>query len=241
MISTENDLATHDIALYVGPKTGHNTRQLRVLLLSPSTVSEHKLERTVERIQHLAHLTGAQDIAIAFLVSPPAGAQFASARTLVGPAEHHGTNGMLAYCKLQAELISHTDLNVPILPLPTLEALPAFLQSQLAAIAGPIRVQPPVTTPFHLLQHCTAAPPLRRDTAFLLSDTFENVKDLAEGCCMVLSSAPEFSSSSSFEEPISGSESEEDARKKLKQLRDLIDTNEWENLVVFWQKEWAME
>lgn len=196
---------------------------------------------TIERVQHLARLTDGQDIVIAFLISPPIGTHFKSARTLVNPTDDHGTNGMFAYCKLQAGLTSQTELSIPILPLPTLEALPSLLQRYLAAISGPPRKQHPVTTPFELLQHCTVSPPLREQTAFLLSDSFESIRELAEGCCMIHTSATERSSSPPSNSPIFGSNVKEDAVDKLNMLGNMIDPQEWENMAVFWQEEWAIE
>lgn len=58
---------------------------------------------------------------------------------------------------------------------------------------------------------------------------------------MILNSAPDLSSSSSSEEPISGSENEEGAMDKLKRLRNIVGAKEWEDIMVFWQKEWAAE
>jgi hypothetical protein len=155
--------------------------------------------------------------------------------------EDHGTNGMLAYCKLQAELASRPELSVPILPLPKLEALPALLKSHLAAISGQPTVQTAVPTSFELLQYCTAMPPLRQQTTLLLSDTFQSIGELAEGCCSILNSGAGFSSSSSFEAFNPSSEGGEDAREKLRRLKDMIDAKEWEDIVVFWQKEWTVE
>lgn len=241
MASQENDLATHDIALYIGPKIGPRTCQLRVLLISPSTVSKGKIESTFERIQHLVHITGGQDVIIAFLISPPVGARFASARSLVEPSEDRGTDGMLAYCKLQAETVSRPELSIPILPLSTLDGLPALLESHLSTAASPTRVPSPVATPFQMLQHCTTTPPLCQQTAFLLSDSFGSLRELVEGCCAVLDPAQELNSSSSFTEPSLRSNGGGDAREKLKRLKDLVGDQEWENLVVFWQQEWAME
>lgn len=194
----------------------------------------------MSKIQHLAHLTGGQDIVVVFLISPPVGAHFTSTKTLHTSPEDHGTNGMLAYCKLQAELASRPELSVPILPLPRLEALPTLLKSHLAAISGPT-VQTAMPTSFELLQHCTAMPPLRQQTTFLLSDTFQSIRELAEGCCSILNSDADFSSSSSFEGLNPSSEGGEDAREKLKRLKDMIDAKEWEDIVVFWQKEWTVE
>lgn len=148
---------------------------------------------------------------------------------------------MLAYCKLQAELISRPELSIPVLPLPTFDHLPTLLQSHLAAISGSPRVQNPVTTPFQLLQHCTVTPPMLQQTAFLLTDSFDSIGRLAEGCCQVLNSASQSNSSPSFDGYIAGSHGGEDTTEKLKRLRDIVDAKGWENMVVFWQKEWALE
>lgn len=82
---------------------------------------------------------------------------------------------------------------------------------------------------------------MRQQTAFLLSDSFDSIAELAEDCCTFLTCAPEFDCSSSPEATMFNHGVEENAFDKLKRLRNLVDRQEWENMIVLWQEEWTVE
>ncbi|KAK3675696.1 hypothetical protein LTR78_004337 [Recurvomyces mirabilis] len=241
----ESRLVTHDIAI---PLSTTPDRQLRLLLLSPTSVSEAKLEGTIARVRHFASLTGGQDISIIFSLE----------------ATGTGSTDMLACSKLQAVLIDHYGSipYIPIIPVPTLASLPEQVKKYVFNLTRPQRIaaQPPLPSPFTLLQHCTTSPPMPQQTAYYLSDLFANLKDLASACSSI-TSAPNSSSPSArtagtnrmlssqdrnhgeiFDAdenmPIS-SESTEHA--KLKQLRDLVGEQQCRAIVDFWQEEYVMD
>ncbi|KAK5120359.1 hypothetical protein LTR85_006298 [Meristemomyces frigidus] len=272
---TESQLSTHDVSIplsaVVDSRTGNalSTRHLRLLLLSRSAVAETKLDDTIKRIQHFASLTGGQDLAIVFLLAaPPAGSTFVSAKQLAvdtssATASNDDTEGVYAYTRLQAVLVNHADIpNLPILPLADLEGLAALLKKHVANFT---RARTPqaqgttaVATPFELLQVCTANPPMSQQTAYVLSDLFANIKELAEACTSV-TSAPNSSSpsaraaalaglggvSSQMDDPYGPSTQEtglsDGAQGKLKKLRDLVGEQQCMDVVDFWREEWTVD
>lgn len=200
-VSTESQLTTHDLALPMSPNTGADagrTRHLRALLFSPSAANEDVLPQSVERIRRFASLTGGQDLAIVFLLDPPADTSFTSARSVneKTTSQPSGEDGVVAYTKLQAALFDYADIpHIPILLLPSLDGLPGLLKSHIATVTKPKPRPQPQVTPFDLLQLCTANPPMPQQTAFILSDLFPNLRELAAACTAV-SSVPNSSSPS---------------------------------------------
>ncbi|PPJ58472.1 hypothetical protein CBER1_05616 [Cercospora berteroae] len=186
----EQLLHTHDIAVPITVETDARTgvskptRHLRFLLLSPSTVADGTLEATLERIQHFSFLT-AEPSAIVFLLKPPRNTSFQSAKHFTGSAAEPGTDGVdgtLAFATLQAEMMNQADLpRIPILPLHGVDTLPTLLQSHAAKYANPkpdpTRSQ---TTSRDLMQLCTLRQPMQGFTANVLSDTFDNLHDMAQ-------------------------------------------------------------
>lgn len=262
--TAESQLGTHDLALPVttsiDPRTGSTvaSRTLRVLLFSPSSVSDEKLSETVERIRRFASLTGGHDLAIAFLLQSAPSAGFVSAKDLKENAvtpQAPDDDGIVAYSKLQATLTDHAEIPcVPVLLLAKLESLPEVLMKHVGYLSRPKQRASPPTTPFALLQLCTASPPMSQHTAFILSDLFADLRELA-AVCTAVSSAPNSSSPSVraaglSSQPYStqggGMEtglqySEGIALGKLKQLRDLVGEQECADIVDFWKEEWTID
>ena len=259
----ESQLNTHDLALPIAanadPKRSSltATRRLRVLLFSPSATTSEKLQQTVERIRRFAALTGGQDLAIVFLLNPPKDTFFTSAKGLKEDTADvlSGQDGMIAYTKFQATLLDHGDIpHVPILPLTSLDTLPELLRKHVEALSQPPQKTKPPTTPFALLQLCTANPPMYQQTAFILSDLFPNLQELAKACTSV-SSAPNSSSPSvravggSFQVigaqgsglEMSMQYSDDRAASNMKQLRDLVGEQEFADIVDFWSEEYTVD
>ena len=133
----ESQLSTHDLAIPFGavvdPKSGNaiSMRHLRVLLLSPSAVTEDKLDETTKRIQHFAALTGGYDLAIVFLLQPAPGTSFVSAESLLATSvvEDGNIDAIYSYSKLQVEIFGHTEIrSIPILPISKVEGLSQLLK-----------------------------------------------------------------------------------------------------------------
>lgn len=228
-----------------------------MLLFSPSGTIDDRLAETVERIRRFAALTGGQDLAIVFLLDPPKDTAFTSAKNLNGNTGNPspGQDGVIAYSKLQAAMMDHGDIpHIHVLPLTTLDALPELLKKHVAALSQPKQRAKPPTTPFTLLQMCTANPPMSQQTAFILSDLFPNLRELAVACASV-SSAPISSSPSvraaGFSSQVIGTQdtgrgmstqySADRAVNKLKQLRDLVGDQEVMDIVDFWKEEYTVD
>lgn len=170
-------------------------------------------------------------------------------------AQTSGEEGMVAYSKLQAAMMDNTDIpHVPVLLLPKLDGLAETLKKHIAFLARPKVETAPVAAAFALLQLCTANGPMSRQTAFILSDLFANLRELARACTTV-SSAPNSSSPSAklagdssqvISTQASGFEpstqlSNVGACGKLKQLCDLVGEQECAGIVEFWQEEWTID
>lgn len=174
---------------------------------------------------------------------------------------NNDTEGVYAYSRLQAELMDRTDVpNVPILPLATLGGLATLLKKHVASLTrarAPPTTTAPSATAFEALQLCTANPPMPQQTAYILSDLFANIKELAEVCTSV-SSAPNSSSPSAraaaltgvaassqmddlYGASTQGTEIGDSAHVKLKRLRDLVGEQQCIDVVDFWKEEWTVD
>ena len=256
-VKVETQLETHDLEVplqsQTDARTGHtiSTRQLRALLLSRSAVADEKLRATFERIEHFASLTGGEDLVFIFLLNPPPASTFVSAKDLseANNNDMADTDAIAAYSKLQAELINHADIpHIPVLPILTVANLSETISKHTTALQSqPPKQRAPATSSFSLLKLCTANPPMSEQTAYVLSDLFKDLKDLAFACSTV-SSAPNSSSPSaraagfpsSFSYDINTQSSDSNAASRLKRLRDLIGEQECHDIIDFWKEEWTL-
>ncbi|KAK4965586.1 hypothetical protein LTR66_003677 [Elasticomyces elasticus] len=255
----EHKLDTHDIEVSVkslaDPVTGNTrtTRQLRFLLLSPSSTSDVELQNTLERVARFAALTGGQDIAIVFLLSHHAAASFVSARSLA-----HGIggitdpcDGMHAYMKLQAELFTRDDIpNVSILPLAKPEGLPTLIKNHVKTLAKPKFLHPRPVDCSKMLAHCSSTPPLGQFAVDVVSDYFPSLRHLATAATV-----PEIQqvndpltqdsynlrnwTARSPEHTADGGSL--DVCHSLALLLDLLSRKEVQDIADFWKEEWVAE
>lgn len=239
------------------PNTGNTlaNRRLRALLFDTASVSTKTIDDTFERIQHFASLTGGQDLVIVFLLNPPRDSSFISAKELA-KASHDGIaqqDAIRAYSKIQAEMVNRPEIPyIPILPTSTLEGLSNILEKYIARVTSKTPEPKASTTPFALLQQCTANQPMSDQTAYNLTDIFSNLKDLAAACTSV-SSAPNSSSPSAraastqvssineFGTEFGTQSSDITAASKLKELRGLIGQQECQDIIDFWKEEWTVQ
>lgn len=238
------------------PKFSNATpaRLLCILLLSRSAVSDAKLRETMERIQHFSLLTGGRDLLILFLLNPPNDTSFTSAKELT---KNDGNNvadedAIVAYAKLQAELFSEAEIPyLPIRPILSIDELQTTIEKHITALKTQEMRSKPPSIPFELLKSCTVNPPMSEQTAYIISDIFADLKDLA-ATCSAISSAPNSSSPSAIVDAIQSSQTYAldsslstlstniNAVTKLKHLRDLVGVQECQNVVDFWKVEWLL-
>jgi hypothetical protein len=225
--------------------------------MAPSWTLESNLPNTLDRIHRFASLTGGQDLAIVFLLNPPKTSSFISVKDLTsaGSDPEAGTKGVLAYAKLQASLLSRSDIpHIPILPLASLEGLPALLIKYATAISRTPQRVPACTIPFEMLQLSTTEPPMDRQTAYFATDCFTSLRDLAVTCTEPVaeptSSSPSFgayrgaASHSGFaghHGHLGHAYREHDAAERLRQLRELVGEQRHAELVEFWLEEWTVD
>ena len=226
-----------------------------MLLFAASEAKDENLDSAVSRIQHFASLTGGHDLIIVFLLHAPPATSLISAKQLNAGDATCGIDGTRSFSSLQATLINHTEIpHIPILPLPTLDGLSALLKKHVDHSAQPPPARAASGTSFDLLQHCTANPPISQQTAYIVSDLFPNLKELAQACANVTSapnsSSPTARGISDTPQPVRGSDngmgmstqsSYFAASNKLKKLRDLVGDRECNDIVDFWKEEWAIE
>ena len=217
-----------------------------MLLLSPSRVVDHKLAETLQRVQDLISLTHGRDIAIIFLLSPSRDTTFASAKLLTqthAPFDtQSGSEGVIAYAKLQAEVIDQIKTPcVPIFPVADLDGLPDLLH-KLASKTAASQLSAPVASPSELLPHCTTHPPLRQEMASVLTNLFNDLKDLARAstnpaCIQAEGNWPLGDAASELQTI----EDDAAAAAKSESLRHLIGENEWKGIMDFWTDEWLAD
>lgn len=247
---TESRLDTHDLTIPIRPSpvldvdSTHANRQLRVLLLSPTSTSDVNLSDTLDRIHHFGSLTGGRDLVIIFLLNPPKTLTFISTKGLTDTNTTYETNsdGVLAYAKIQATLHERQDIpHVPILPLAAVESLPQLLKKHLAAIShNPIPTKP-VASSFEMLQLCTTEAPMDRQTAYFATDCFSNLRELALACAQ-----PDMeigSSSPSHERASSGMLFDGNGAygSKMMNMQSLVGPEKCKELVDFWAAEWVVD
>lgn len=229
----EHDLRTHDLALPLSPSSSSGgARQLRVLLLSPSNISDNNSPTTLKRIHRFASLTGGRDLAIVFLLYP--GDE---------TTQDASTAGMVAYAKLQAEMMNLVELlSIPILPLPKLDGLSNILKSHRGALMAPRPYQKaPRATTFDLLRDCSINPPLGQSEAFILTDLFPGLQSLAKACTTT-QQATGAAGSFSLEDLSPTNKTtpaDNSASDRLESFRNLQGEAAYSDLVEFWNVEYA--
>ena len=228
-----------------------------MLLLAPSWTLEVNLSDTLDRIHRFASLTGGQDLAIVFLLNPPKNSSFTSVKDLTSADNDPdpGAKVVLAYARLQASLLSRSDIpHIPILPLASVEGLAGLLTKTIAAFLHTPQHTPASTTPFGMLQLSTTEPPMERQTAYFATDCFANLRDLAVACTEPTTeptwSPPSFDAAGSAFSPSSaggqfgniGTASRgRGTEEGLRQLRALVGEQRYTELVEFWLDEWVVE
>lgn len=262
-MQAESQLGTHDLEIPFGETVDANTgntlsaRRLRVLLISPAGVRGARLEDTLQRIQHFAALTGGQDVVIVFLLNPPLAANFVIAKDLAAQASKSDTSvdGIYAHSMFQVEMVKHAEIpHLSMLLLCKMDGIQQLLQKHITNLSRTIPTPKPFATPLDLLQHCTATQPMSQQTAYILSDLFPSIDELATACSSV-TSAPNSSSPSArvaggssqatdigdIGLGMSTQWSDSNAAGKLKTLRDLVGDRECRDIVDFWKEEWTVD
>ncbi|KAG9590358.1 hypothetical protein KCU77_g9810, partial [Aureobasidium melanogenum] len=242
LATKESLLESHDIALPIPdfPKTVPKTkskRTLRLLLLSPNNMSEERLPDTIARIQHFVALTGGLDVAI--ILSLSASKPFSSAKTLLNATEIGGMDGVHSYARLQAELMTRTELAwVPILPLAKLDGIVELIKSHAQSISRPKSKPSSALRPVDMLAHCTDDPPLPSLAINLATDAFSSLSNIAQA-------AVNHDTSSSSLHDFRGAASSDDALQShpgpFSVLEQRLGLDILANMVDFWVTEWAIE
>lgn len=213
------------------------------------------MDTTFKRIQHFASLTGGEDLAIVFLLHRAPVKSFVTAKQLTTGHGENDSNveGIHGYSKLQAEMINHSEVPyIPTLPLCKPEGLADLLKKHFTSLTRPPPNHKAMATSFELLQLCTANPPMSQQTAFILTDLFTDLRDLARACSSV-GSAPNSSpptarlaTSQECDVPelsldMSRQGADSSATHRLKRLRDLVGDQECQDIIDFWQEEWTVD
>ncbi|KAI7370645.1 hypothetical protein KC354_g1104 [Hortaea werneckii] len=186
---------------------------------------------------------------------------------LSAESERGNIDGVVAWTRLQAELTNRSDIPyIPTLPLTSLFQLAQLVRKHVAALNSLSHPAPKQSVnTFDLLQHCTSNPPMDQQTAYCLSDLFVNMSELAAACTGI-SSAPQSSSPSAraaarasiaaggqfqandlledsatwTSRNASSDFGDDDGRRKLKQLKDLVGEKQCIEVVDFWKEEWLI-
>ncbi|KAF7198553.1 OPA3-like protein [Pseudocercospora fuligena] len=183
----ESGLDTHDLTLPLhcgldaATGTTRSTRHLRVLLLSPSSVSDKtEVEATLERIQRFSSLS-VEPTAIIFLLKA-AHTMTSRSEEETNTAPQDGSEGALAYSTLQAELLEHAFPTIPILLLPELGGLPDLLKQHVTILnQSAIRSPNDRNATLDLLGVCANAMG-NPGAVHYLHDTFRSLPQIAETC-----------------------------------------------------------
>lgn len=217
-----------------------------------------RIEATLERIEHFTHLTN-EPIAIIFVLCPPPDISFQTAKQLVNDSPLSDNPlptrvGILAYTKLQVELMDHAFPNISVLPLAKLSCLPDLIKNHIAALTMPPPVKPQQSDIYPLLSTCALN---NQQSAFILSDTFCSLKEIAEASLAEMDTAQDSSSPTAIAAFADGvlsqmagdwagdvtmsSDHASGNVFKLKMLQSLVGEQEKENLMEFWRQECSLD
>ncbi|QIW95412.1 hypothetical protein AMS68_000930 [Peltaster fructicola] len=150
-------------------------RQLRFILLSPHALRSDTTPDTMARIRRFIALTGGPDLAIVMLLS-------STGSKIVAECSSSSKD---PYEDLLRQLFSQADLAwVPVLPLATLEKLPALLRRYTEGVlnAKPVHTKQDTPSTFDILRQCTMSPPIEESMAYYITDIFFDIRDLARAC-----------------------------------------------------------
>ncbi|GKT83007.1 hypothetical protein Ct61P_00857 [Colletotrichum tofieldiae] len=155
--AAESRLNTHDVAL---PLLQQEGRFFRLVLLSPKDVGTAVTEQRLER---LFNLNGGRDAAVIFLLDQ----------------QGQDANPTVAFMNLQINILHKFEL--PLIPLPSIAALPSALTNLRASLATAQPVASPVQgTSLSLLQHMASGNgPLSKHSANLLSELGRSPREVA--------------------------------------------------------------
>ncbi|KAG9688050.1 hypothetical protein KCU95_g14498, partial [Aureobasidium melanogenum] len=199
-------------------------------------MSEERISATVQRIQHFVALTGGLDIAI--ILSLSASKPFSSAKDLLYASEIDGMDGVQSYARLQAELMTRTELIwVPILPLAKADGIVELIKTHAQSISRPKPKPSSASRPVDMLAHCTTDPPLSSLAVNLATDTFSCLRNLAQAATTHNAS----SSSRDYGDVVSSDDSLHSLPGSFNVLEGQVDPEIVANMVDFWVMEWAIE
>lgn len=229
----ENELKTYDLSVPLedqsrnGP-TASRGIHLRLLIFSTTSVTESRLAKTLERIEHLASISGEDRVAIVFSLQPPA-AQLATQDDAQPPT--------LGLAKLQAELLMSTSLpGIPVLLVHDFKELPKLMKTHIIALN---RTAKSVATPkaIDLLPLCSTGRPLDGFATALTSDLFRSLKDLAR----TMTSSGEGDARQEADRWDMSSSNAQGSRARLGVLERQLDQDVLATMMDFWKDEFIAE
>jgi hypothetical protein len=238
---TESSLQSHDIALPLvelpkGINATKSDRALRLLLLSPNSMSEERLPTTIARIQHFVALTGGLDVAI--ILSLSTSKPFSSAKDLLSAPQVDGMDGLRSYALLQAQFMTKPELGwVPILPLAKLDGIVELVKTHAQSISRPKPKPSSAVRPLDMLAHCSPDLPIPPLAINLASDVFSSLSHVAQAAIAHRASSSMHGSGG----VTSSDDSLQTDRSGFSVLAEQLDTEIIENMIDFWIEDWAIE
>ena len=186
----ETNLETHDVALCLPSSSPGSNHFFRLILLCPDDMTRAETPR---RIEQFHRFEGGKNAAIVFLVDEDVtkGATLAFTKLqmeLVMP-NHPGLHLHLLTAEMKSLLSNpvFTTSPIPLIPLPTVLALPETLQIfQVSLTASRFnRHRPrPEDIARDLLPHCTVGRPLSNRTTGVLINSCHSIKDMVDALAL---------------------------------------------------------
>ncbi|KAE9964272.1 hypothetical protein BLS_008499 [Venturia inaequalis] len=206
----ESELKTHDLAIPIPSQV--NPRSLRVIILTPSSLSPEKMDATLSRLQHFESLTGGTDSAIMFPLFPAPSAIGAK-----NNASEPFPSSLHAFTEAQL-LLMEQSINIPILPLSAPSSLPKIISSFISSLNSSLAVSTtmkPVNAAVDVLPYATGNGSMSQEVHIAMTDMFTSMRDVA------------------------GMGSGEETRRTLVQKG--LAEDEAEDCMQFWVEEWICE
>ncbi|KAH0385749.1 hypothetical protein KCU92_g3289, partial [Aureobasidium melanogenum] len=192
-------------------------------------MSEERLPATIARIQHFVALTGGLDVAI--ILSLSASKPFYSAKDLLNASEIDSSDGIRSYARLQAELMTRTELAwVPILPLAKPDGIVELIKTHAQLISRPKPKPSSALSPVDMLAHCTTDPPLPSLAVNLATDAFSSLSNIAQAAVPY-----------DFRGAASSDDSSQSHPGPFSVLEEQLGLEIVANMVDFWVTEWVIE
>ena len=230
----EHQLRTCDLTMFIDTRDQNASltsrdKQLRVVVVSASSVTGSRLAETLLRIEHLAAISCGDHVAIVFSIQAAVTADMTHQDDALSPT--------IGLAKLQAEILTSTTLPaVPVLLMIEFKDLPKMVKAHCMALNRPAKSKT-IPKAIDLLPRCKVGPALDGFAIPIISELFHSLKDLS--CAMALPEAGFTPGESGCSDNTSSIA--QTSKSRLGMMEDQLGLDVLEAMMEFWTEELSVE